>query len=94
MKRTLISLILISAFTGTAHAATKEDFCLVLGQYASKAAELRDKNIPEEHLYKSVTKRMYRSIISYVYTMGNSPADSRRMVYLKCLADEFQPDED
>jgi hypothetical protein len=73
-------------------AATKDQACLSLGKYAGKAAELRDMKVPEDEvraLVSSKNKDIFHSVISYVYTMNGPAEDMRKLVYLKCLANDF-----
>jgi hypothetical protein len=99
----LLSLSVCSFATIAAPIAPMRDgSCLLLAEVAEHTADVRNAGRSEKELLKALAEsRSYKTkfekesarvvdmAVSYVYTMGYTPEQSRKMVYLKCKAGDF-----
>lgn len=99
------TLILTAAlFASQAHAGTTKDgLCLAVGQMAQTIAEARAAGTTEATMKALANETKpappmpggfnatdaSRMVIQLVFTMQLSPADARKLVYVKCLAGDF-----
>jgi hypothetical protein len=78
----------------------REKICLSIGQYAETVAKGRDDGRPEKDAitHPSSVKKgtpegdfhiAAEQVVAWLYTVHESPSESRKLVYLKCLNKEF-----
>lgn len=104
IRKTLLAAFLAFTLTSPLASslnAAKERLCLSTGQFAENIAKAKDKQMsfdeamPKGWRDDNKTKSDRNAIKTmdmvgeFVYIMNLSPADAKKLVYLKCLSGEY-----